>query len=170
MDSAPPHRTVGLSEVRCAVQEGCPLLLLQELRAAEPGGPVLAGHADERAPGTARSQYAVGRRHRGALDARPVRGWTAAPLQYIREWIRLAGIPRAGGRDATRSPRPPEVDQVLWRRLDTRRRRILLQPLSGARPRRRSPAGREPRSEGLLPPARYRPSRRSSDLRAPRPA
>src|SRR5258705_1080034 len=42
---------------------------------------------------------------RSALDARPVRGWTAAPLQYIREWIRLAGIPRTGGREDRKSTR-----------------------------------------------------------------
>src|ERR1700752_5374529 len=66
-DSPPVDGAVGLSEVRGAIQEGRPLLLLQELGTAEPGRPVHSRLIERRASGAARSEHAVSRRNWGAF-------------------------------------------------------------------------------------------------------
>ena len=115
-----------------------------------------------------RSEHLVGRRDRAAGRLRAVEGCEVRGLRDLPQRLGLAGIQGDGARDEEDAGRQPRVGQGVGRGLAGRR--LLLQPVSGAR----EGAGeglhqREP--PGLLSPRRHAAVRRRRwSIRTPRTA
>ena len=105
----------------------------------------------------ARPEHALGRRHGRALAGHAVsHDGRSARLRHRRGRLRLERVEGPRRRHRRRTARPPQVDQVLGRRVDPGRQGLLLRPVPRAQAGR-GPEGGELPPEALLSTASARP-------------
>ena len=167
-DPPPARRAVGLPAQRRPVAARRCLVPAPQHRPPGPGRPVDRRRSRGRGPRPPRPERPQSGRHdhpqrdRGIAHGRPARRGDG------RRGLGLADLARPARGHGRGPARPDPVEQVLGRRVDPRRRGVLLRPVPGAAGRRR-PRRAEPRHGGPLPPPRGGPGGRPGRVRHARP-
>ena len=159
---------LGLREVQPAAAGGRPVLLHLQHGPAEPERP-LHGRVDRRTgPGPARSQHALGRRHRRARGRLAEQGRPSPRLWHRRGRLRLERVEGPRRRDRPGPARPRQVGQVLGRRVAAGRPRASITAGSPSPSPGEDLKGANYNQKVYLPPPRDAPGRRPPRLGGPR--